>query len=301
MVVEEGVEEFEEVGFDCGEGFVPEFDFGLGVVFFDELFLLRDERGEDLCLDDVEVLARDEVHSGEALGPGGGDGGKDTGGVVEVAFGGHDGVDAGFGEAAGNVLLPEDIAVGEEDGVWWEVVAEVADVGPVCEASVVTLLVAGAAVDGEDGGPGGENHFGVFEGALFGFENADFGGDWDREVEMKVVDHLVDEVPFFLEVGTVVAFASDALRAAEVEVDSVAVGSYMFRSVEEIIGIVGTKLDKEWSVVFGMSDGKVLVWWGREGVSSVGGDLCKDSGMVHWGICEYGGGSGELWSHLSSK
>lgn len=234
---------------------------------------------EHVRANDIEVLARDNVDAGKPLVPV--CVGLEHGGVVQVSLGAHDGVGAGGGEAARDVFLPEDVAVCKEDDVAREVGANVADGGPVGGAGVVALLVARAAVDCEDGGAGGDDHFSILERAGGGVEEADFSGDRDGKGGVQGADQGGDEGPVVLEEGTVAAFASDALWTAEVQVNGVAVGGDEASGGEEVGGGIGAELDKGGTV------GGVAVEEGRlKRLGAVGGGGGEETGVEHGRIAE---------------
>jgi hypothetical protein len=175
--------------------------------------------------------------------------GKD-GGIVEVSLSAHDTVGTSSFEAGGYIVVAQDVSIGEHDSVCGEIFPQVTQDRPVGQARVVSLLVALAAMDGDDAGACRQNHLCVVEGLFRGFEDAHLRSDGDVEISVEVVDELVDEVPVFLQKGTVVAFASDALGTAEVEVDSIAEGLDMTSSGEQVVGVVGAELDKQRTVGF---------------------------------------------------
>ena len=69
------------------------------------------------------------------------------------------------------------IAIRENDRISWQVLAQVPDIAPVRNTSIVPLLLAPAAVDADNAGPGGQNHLCVFQRLFFRLEDAELGGD----------------------------------------------------------------------------------------------------------------------------
>ena len=163
------MEELEQVTF-----YICEVGFYHGGFHRDRVAFIRIR--EDFCSQDCEVLSGDDVHPGKEVLRGvvvWGE--KDACGVVEAPFSGEDAVCAGGGQAPLCVAGVEDIPVCEDDCVWREVLAEVADGRPIRKPGVVAFLLSSAPVDGEDAGAAGEHHFCVREGFLGIGENPDFG------------------------------------------------------------------------------------------------------------------------------
>lgn len=204
--------------------------------------------------DGVDSVAAHAVHAPPVLAPfppGRRRRGED-GGVAEVALGAHDGVGARGREAPLDVAVLEDVAVGEEDGLRGQVLAQVADVRPVGDAGQVALLLPPAAVDGEDARAGRQDVLRVGQRRLFGVEDADLGGHGDGQVRVEGVDHVVDELLVLLQECAVVALARDALGTAQVEVDGVAVRRDLLRGVEQVLGVVGAELHEQGAVEAGV-------------------------------------------------
>lgn len=176
--------------------------------------LLKAQMREDMGAHDTKVLSRDHIHARETLAPVAGR--LEQCWIVEVSLGAHDAVDAGGGDAARDVFLPEHVPVRKHDDLAREVGAKVCDGRPVRHAGVVALLLARAAVNGQHGCAGRDNHARVCEGAFGGVKDSDFRGDGDGEILVEGGDEGGDEVPVFLKEGAVAAFACDALWTAEV-------------------------------------------------------------------------------------
>ena len=84
---------------------------------------------------------------------------------------------------------------------------------------------------------------------LFALQTSDFAGDGHLKLSMKLGDHRDDEVLLLEEVRAVVAFACDALGAAQVDVNRVAIVLNEFSRLEQVLGVVGAELDEEGPVL----------------------------------------------------
>lgn len=102
---------------------------------------------------------------------------------------------------------------------------------------------------------------------------------------MEGTDEGGDEVPVFLEEGAITAFTRDALWAAEVQVDSVAVRGDESRGGEEVWRGVGAKLDERRAV-----RGAAVEEGCLKGLCTVGGGCSEEAGVEHGGIAEGVGG-----------
>lgn len=198
------------------------------------------EARQDFIADDVEVLAADEIHAREAILPFCARG--EDGGVVEVAFGGHHSVGARGGEAAWDVLVPQDVPVCKDDDVRGKVVADVPDDAPIREACVVALLLAAPSVDREDTRARVDAHFRIRKTRLLRLQHTNLRGDGHGEGGVQRCDEGRDEAWLFLQKRAVVSLSRDSLRAAEVEVYGVAVRCGEFRGTEEVRREVGAEL-----------------------------------------------------------
>lgn len=163
--------------------------------------------------------------------------------------------------------------------------ADICDGGPVRHASVVALLLACAAVDGQHGRAGRDNHARVREGALGRVEDSDFCGNGDGKILVEGSDEGGDEVPVFLEEGAISAFTRDALWAAEVQINGVTVRGDESRGGEEVWRGVGAELDERRAV-----RGAAVEEGCLKGLCTVGRSCSEEAGVEHGGIAEGVGG-----------
>ena len=173
--------------------------------------------------------------------------------VAEVTLGAHDAVGTRGFQALLQIGILQNVAVGEKDRLLGQVFAQVTDVLPVRQARLVALLLSPSAVHREDAGAGAQHVLGVLESGLLGVEDADLGRHGDVEFLVQRVDQLKDELLVLLQEGAVLAAPGNTLGAPEVEVDSIAVGSYELRGVEQVVGVVGAELDEDGSVDRGVA------------------------------------------------
>lgn len=239
---------------------------------------------ENMCADDTKVLPRDHIHARETLAPVARC--LKYSWIVEVSLGAHDAIDAGGGDTPRDVFLPEHIPVRKHHDLAREMCPEIRDDVPVRHSRVVALLLARATVYGEHRCAGRDDHARVLQGALGGIEDANFGGDGDGEVLVECADEGCDEGPVFLQEGAVAAFARDALRAAKVQVDCVAVWGDEVCGGEEVGGGVGAELDE-----CGAVRGAAVEEGRLEGLGAVGGCGGEKAGVEHGRVteCVWGG------------
>jgi len=115
-------------------------------------------------------------------------------------------------------------------------------------------------MNGDDAGTCRQNHFRIVQ-SLFGrVEDANLGGDWDVEIEVEVVDESEDKVLILLQERAVVAFASDTLWTAEVQIDGIAEGLDMASGGEQVVGVIGAKLDEQRTIGLVVAIEMVVLW-----------------------------------------
>ncbi|KUI59582.1 hypothetical protein VP1G_11127 [Cytospora mali] len=165
--------------------------------------------------------------------------------VAQVPLGRHDGVGARGVQTPLQVPMLQDVPVGEDDRLGREVLPQVPDVRPVRHPRQVALLLAAAAVHGEDARAGAQHVARVRERRLPRVQDADLGRHRHGQALVQRPDHVVDERLVLLQERPVVALARDALRAPEVQVHGVAVRRGQERRREERLRVVGAELHEE--------------------------------------------------------
>ena len=89
---------------------------------------------------------------------------------------------------------------------------------------------------------------GVVQGLLLRLENAHLCSDGDVKLLVALPNHPCDQVPIFLQEGSVFTPLGDTLRAAQVKIHRIAERRDMFRSCEEVVRVIGAELHRKRSV-----------------------------------------------------
>ena len=114
------------------------------------------------------------------------------------------------------------------------------------------LLLPSASVDRQNRRSGLQHILRVGETLLLGVKQADLGGDWHRQLLMQLIDQPEDQILILLQERAVVPLSCDTLGTAQVEVHSVTVWRRLSRRGQQVLWVVRTELNEQWSVDLGV-------------------------------------------------
>lgn len=88
------------------------------------------------------------------------------------------------------------------------------------------------------------DRLGQLKSSLLIFKAADFACYGNLKLGMQLRDHCNDDVFLLKQIRAVVAFASDTLGTAQVDVNCVTIVLNKFCRLKQVFGIVSTELDE---------------------------------------------------------